>query len=600
MRTKGNQQPSLPNSVKVGRKVQRLMAERANLDNANQRPGALPLRDKVHDIVRAALRNAEIGRNDLSDSFPKRVSNKTVFSEGGALPVADNPQFQDMRIFPTRYGTSFLISGDVFDSVGGDALIDKISDLYLLQTEAAKRTLDFQVAGTKNGAIAVVQSATTGANGTVTCSTTVANGGTFGSFKIKDGARLHFINGSTNIARGSPTTGVVVDPGGNNRSTSVVTFDTVPSGTTTGDYLTYENSALKAPHGLADLVNNDTQSRVRSSVMMMRKPSLIDLETATPTGRKYGFTGLMRSTPGRASFSTNLTLARPSIHRERLTEKASFSQDDVIVCSYGKDNHKRLVEIPNPASKMRVTIQGEIQGQLRSNRPYLKSIVLNATTQRLQVALLVEVHFSLRYRTDNPGNTLILSSPTQKAKHLALLAVMPGCKRGELLENLNPLIRKGHGNQQRSASNGLEVDATVQRLGFAEAKPIQIQERPAAWRICRVDDIVWTIRKRIETNGDDSSTSSGRTGRRSNNSAYMSNGFVTKVRRTVTFGCNRVNSGKTYSETHRHGNPEPSPTNGLKVVGKVQRSDGEESKPINRQQRPALALSGVGRENRNA
>lgn len=155
-----------------------------------------------------------------------------------------------MRIFPARYATAFLISGDVFDNIGGDALIDKISDLYLLQTEAAKKTLDYQVAGSKNGAIAVVKSATTGANGTVTCATARVDGGTFGSYKIKDGARIHFVNGSTNIARGAPDVGVVGDPGGNNRSTSVITFDAVPAGTTAGDYLTYEGSALKAPHGL--------------------------------------------------------------------------------------------------------------------------------------------------------------------------------------------------------------------------------------------------------------------------------------------------------------------------------------------------------------
>lgn len=57
----------------------------------------------------------------------------------------------------------------------------------------------------------------------------------------------------------------------------------------------------------------------------------------------------------------------------------------------------------------------EIQGQLRSRHPHLKSVALNANAQRLQVALLVEIHYSLRYRSDNPGTTVILSSPTQKA-----------------------------------------------------------------------------------------------------------------------------------------------------------------------------------------
>ena len=195
-------------------------------------------------------------------------------------------------------------------------MIDKISDIFLLQTEAAKKSLDFQVAGSRTGSIGVVKTATTGSNGTITLAATTADGDTFGSYKVKDGARLHVVNGSTNVARGSPTTCTVADPGGNNRSTNVVTFDTVPSGTVAGDYLVYENSALKAPHGMKDLFNNDT---------------------------------------------------------------------------------------------------GEIQGQLRSRHPHLKSVVLNANQQRLQVALLVEIHYSLRYRSDDMSNVVIMSSPTQVA-----------------------------------------------------------------------------------------------------------------------------------------------------------------------------------------
>lgn len=200
------------------------------------------------------------------------------------------------------------------NNIGGDALIDKISDLFLLQTEAAKKTLDFQIAGSRTGAIAYITAVTTGANGTFTCSNTVAGGSTFGSFKIKEGARLNAVNPTGNAVRAG--TSVVADPGGNNRATNVVTCDTINAAWAVGDYITYENSATKAPHGLIDLINNDT---------------------------------------------------------------------------------------------------GEIQGQLRSNRPYLKSVVLNGGGQRLQVALLVEAHYSLRYRTEQPGGTVILSSPTNKA-----------------------------------------------------------------------------------------------------------------------------------------------------------------------------------------
>jgi hypothetical protein len=246
--------------------------------------------------------------------YDRPPASDAYLGEGGQFPVADNPQFSDMRVFPARYATAFRISGDVFNNISGDALIDKISDLFLLQTEAAKKSLDFQVAGSRTGAIGFVSVATTGANGTITFTTTVAGGDTFGSFKVKEGARLNVVNGSTNVVRGTVLT--VNDPGGNNRATNVVSFDQVPAGTIAGDYLVYENSALKAPHGLKDLVNNDT---------------------------------------------------------------------------------------------------GEIQGQLRSRHTHLKAVALNANQQRLQVALLVEIHYSLRYRSDDMSNLVIMSSPTAVA-----------------------------------------------------------------------------------------------------------------------------------------------------------------------------------------
>lgn len=46
---------------------------------------------KVCEIVRAASKDAEVGRNDQSLLSLRKKSNKTVFSEGGAMPVADNP-----------------------------------------------------------------------------------------------------------------------------------------------------------------------------------------------------------------------------------------------------------------------------------------------------------------------------------------------------------------------------------------------------------------------------------------------------------------------------------------------------------------------------
>lgn len=161
-----------------------------------------------------------------------------------------------MRVFPTRYATAFRISGDVFNNISGDALIDKISDIFLLQTEAAKKSLDFQVAGSRTGEIAKVLSATTGSGGNFICAATVPGGSSFGSYKIKDGARLNIINGTSNAVRGSVA--VVNDPGGNNRATNTVTCDQVPAGTTANDYVTYEGSVLKAPHGIRDLINNDT------------------------------------------------------------------------------------------------------------------------------------------------------------------------------------------------------------------------------------------------------------------------------------------------------------------------------------------------------
>lgn len=260
---------------------------------------------KAIDITPKGYKIPFYDRPPASDAFMGQTS---------AFPVPDNPNFSDMKVFHARYATSFRINGDVFDSIGGDALIDNISDIFLMQTEAAKKTLDFQVAGSRSGVIAVVKTATTGANGTITLAATVTDGSTFGSYKIKDGARLNVINGSTNAVRGAVAT--VVDPGGNNRATNVVTLDQVPAGTTANDYITYEGSALNAPMGLTDLINNDS---------------------------------------------------------------------------------------------------GEIQGQLRSRHPHLKSVVVNASGQRLNVALLVEIHYSLRYRTEDMSSVTILSSPTARA-----------------------------------------------------------------------------------------------------------------------------------------------------------------------------------------
>ena len=270
--------------------------------------------EQAHTLYNRFYKGKPIELNQRGYRIPfydRPPASDGYLGEGGQFPVADNPQFNDMRVFPARYATSFLISGDVFNNISGDALIDKISDLFLLQTEAAKKTLDFQIAGSRTGAIGYITAVTAGANGTVTFSTTVAGGSTFGSFKVKEGARLNAVNPADNTARAG--VGVVAT---NNRATNVVTFDTVNGAWTVGDYIVYENSAIKAPHGLRDIVNNDS---------------------------------------------------------------------------------------------------GEIQGQLRSTHPYLKAVVLNATGQRLQVALLVEIHYSLRYRTEQPGNTTILSSPTNKA-----------------------------------------------------------------------------------------------------------------------------------------------------------------------------------------
>lgn len=155
----------------------------------------------------------EINSRGYRIPFYDRPPASDAFStEGGAFASPDNPQFSDMKIFPARYNTAFRISGDTFDNISGDALIDKISDIFLLQTEAAKKTLDFQVAGSRTGSIGTVLTATTGANGTITFTTTVAAGDTWGSYKVKDGARLNIINGTTNAVRGAVA--IVVDPGG--------------------------------------------------------------------------------------------------------------------------------------------------------------------------------------------------------------------------------------------------------------------------------------------------------------------------------------------------------------------------------------------------
>src|SRR5262245_17808736 len=262
------------------------------------------LRGKAKKINNRGYRIANYGRPSGSDGY---------FGEAGALPATDNPQFYEMRVYPTRYATGFDFSGDVIDNItegDPDALIDAITDIIELSADTAKKTLDYQVAGKSNGEAAIVASVSAP---NVTMSA-VVSGSPWGVVKIKEGARLQFIDPVAGTVRNGTTS--VVQEGGVNRSTNVVTFDTVGGAVAPGDLVVFEGSYNRAPHGLFDLINNDT--------------------------------GLM-------------------------------------------------------------------QGQSRANRQDLRSVVVDNGGALINVAVLVQLMLSLRFRTEEQGGFTLFSGPTQKA-----------------------------------------------------------------------------------------------------------------------------------------------------------------------------------------
>lgn len=264
------------------------------------------LRGKAKKINNRGYRIANFARPSGSDGY---------FGEAGAMPATDNPQFYEMRVYPTRYATGFDFSGDVIDNLtegDPDALIDAVTDIIELSADTAKKTLDYQVAGKSTGEIAVVLTRDSGTQATM--ASTYAAGSLWGAIKIKEGARLQFIDPATGTVRNGAT--AVVQEGGVNRSTQAVTFDAVGAAVAAGDLVVFENSYNRAPHGLYDLINNDT--------------------------------GLM-------------------------------------------------------------------QGQSRASRPDLRSVVVDNGGALINVAVLVQLMLSLRFRTEEQGGFTLFSGPTQKA-----------------------------------------------------------------------------------------------------------------------------------------------------------------------------------------
>lgn len=160
-------------------------------------------------------------------------------------------------------------------------------------------------------------------------------------------------------------------------------------------------------------------------------------------------------------------------HARHYTTKESNKQvkGEEIVRAVGK-----LTEVnrnASPFSFKRKVTNLEIQGQLRSRHPHLKAVALNASQQRLQVALLVEIHYSLRYRSDDMSNVVIMSSPTAVAGFMSngyetmpLPIVMSESKQGEFKEAY--VDKDRYGNLERSLPNSMKVGRNVQRLAVEE------------------------------------------------------------------------------------------------------------------------------------
>ena len=236
------------------------------------------LRGKAKRINNRGYRIGSYGRPAASDGY---------FPEAGQLPATDNPSFYEMRVYPMRYASGFELSGDTIENIEDadpGALVDQITDIINLASDTAQKTLDYQAAGTYVGTIAVVASRDSGTQ--VTLTSTYAGGSLWGSVKVKEGARLQFIDPASGTVRNGTTS--IVQEGGVNRSTHAITFDAVGAAVATGDLVVFENSYLRAPHGLTDLINNDTgviqmQSRATrpelKSVVIDNGGSLINVAT---------------------------------------------------------------------------------------------------------------------------------------------------------------------------------------------------------------------------------------------------------------------------------------------------------------------------------
>jgi hypothetical protein len=175
------------------------------------------------------------------------------FSEAGAFPVPGKPIDIESKVYPTRYGKGFEMSGDVLDTIDQpESLLKGLTQLLSRANQSARKYMDVIAYGDGTGQLGTVQNVV---GTTITFSTAFASGLTVGSRNVLENGRYNWFSstGTPRVATNPVSTAQSKDD-----SIAQVTFDLMPTDPVTAtDYVTYENSNNKAPHGLAYMINND-------------------------------------------------------------------------------------------------------------------------------------------------------------------------------------------------------------------------------------------------------------------------------------------------------------------------------------------------------
>lgn len=180
------------------------------------------------------------------------------FSQAGGLAVTGNQTFVAATCAYTRYSMGAAYSGDAIKQMNSPAAVEKGMAPYMRRDKTTMLNnfeQDLFEAGTGTKAITNVNY---NALSTTTQSfyTTVAGGSTYGARRLLIGGRYNWINPATGVARSGGGTVSTVTAIAD--STTVVTFDFVPTDVLSGDLLVRENTYNAAPRGLAYAVSSNS------------------------------------------------------------------------------------------------------------------------------------------------------------------------------------------------------------------------------------------------------------------------------------------------------------------------------------------------------